>query len=177
MTDKELLESILTDDNVVDSINNNLDNIFKIIPEAKYMVGFKHNHPHHHLDVWNHTLLAISMAPNIMIVRFALLLHDIGKPFSYQDGDVRHFKNHAYASYEISKNLLYRLGYDKEYVLMVANIIRYHDTPIIKEDVNNDYDATYLRYIVQKCDCLAHHPDKLEKRKDYLVKTKKLFEK
>lgn len=83
MNDKELLESILTSDNVVDSINNNLDNLFRIIPEAKYMVGFKHNHPHHHLDVWNHTLLAISMSPNIIIVRLALLLHDIGKPFSY----------------------------------------------------------------------------------------------
>jgi len=59
---------------------------------------------------------------------------------------------------------------------MVANIIRYHDTPITKEDINNDYDATYLRYIVQKCDCLAHHPDKLERSKQYLVKTKKLFE-
>lgn len=143
--------------------------------KQKYMVGFLHNHPQHHLDVWNHTLYALSLSPNDITIRLALLLHDIGKPFSYQDNRVRHFKNHAYASYEISKNVLYRLGYDKEYVYLVSNLIRYHDTPITMKDVNNNYNAAYLRYIIQKCDSLAHHPDKLEKRKEYLEKTKKLF--
>ena len=115
------------------------------------------------------------LSPNDFTIRLALLLHDIGKPYSYQDGGVRYFKNHAYASYEISKNALYRLGYDKEFVYLVSNLIRYHDAPITKRDINDSYDAAYLRYIIQKCDALSHHPDKLEKRKDYLVKTLKLF--
>ena len=175
MNDKDKLNRILTDDNVVYSINSNLDYLLTIIPEARNMIDFPHNHPHHHLDVWHHTLLALSISPNDFTIRLALLLHDIGKPYSYQDGGVRYFKNHAYASYEISKNILYRLGYDKKFVYLVSNLIRYHDTPITKRDINDSYDAAYLRYIIQKCDALSHHPDKLEKRKDYLVKTLKLF--
>ena len=35
-------------------------------------------------------------SPNDLDIRLALLLHDIGKPFSYQDDESgRHFKNHA----------------------------------------------------------------------------------
>ena len=116
MNNKEKLNNILICDDIVNSINNNLDYLFKIIPEAKNMIDFPHNHPHHHLDVWNHTLYALSLSPNDLTIRLVLLLHDIGKPYSYQDENIRHFKNHDYASYEISKNVLYRLGYDTDYV-------------------------------------------------------------
>ena len=32
-----------------------------------------------------------------------------------------------------------------------------------------------MRYKIQECDALAHHPEKLEKRKRYLESTKKLL--
>ena len=140
------------------------------------MIDFPHNHPHHHLDVWNHTLLTLSLSPNDFTIRLALLLHDIGKPYSYQDGSIRHFMHHAYVSYEISRNVLYRLGYDDDYISDVLHLIRYHDTLITKDDIDNNRNLTYMRYIIQKCDSLAHHPDKLDKRKEYLVKIKKLFD-
>ena len=54
------------------------------------MIGFEHKHPHHHLDVWNHTLLALSYSPKDFDIRLVLLLHDIGKPHSYQDEEIRH---------------------------------------------------------------------------------------
>ena len=87
------LYDILMADNIVESINENLDYLLQIIPEIKYMIGFDHKHPHHHLDVWKHTLLALSNSQQIFDVRLTLLLHDIGKPFSYQtDGEIRHYK-------------------------------------------------------------------------------------
>ena len=177
MNNKEKLNNILICDDIVNSINNNLDYLFKIIPEAKNMIDFPHNHPHHHLDVWNHTLYALSLSPNDLTIRLVLLLHDIGKPYSYQDENIRHFKNHDYASYEISKNVLYRLGYDTDYVNEVSYLIRYHDTMITNDDIDNNIELAYKRYVIQKCDFLAHHPDKLEKRKEYLEKTKKLLNK
>ena len=70
-------------DNVVECINNNLDYLLVLVPEIQYMIGFEHKHPHHHLDVWNHTLLALSLSQNDFDIRLCLLLHDIGKPFSY----------------------------------------------------------------------------------------------
>ena len=56
------LQSILLSENIVESINKNIDYLLQIIPEIKSIIGFEHKHPHHHLDVWNHTLLALSLS-------------------------------------------------------------------------------------------------------------------
>lgn len=162
------LQEVLLADDVVESINNNMEYLLKIIPEIKYCIGFEQNHPHHHLDVWNHTLLALSQSEKDFDIRLCLLLHDIGKPFSYQDEEIRHFKNHAKVSSEMSKEILHRLGYDEEYINYICYLIENHDTKILDEQIKNNYEISLKLYKIQKCDALAHHPDKLEKRKIYL---------
>lgn len=170
------LEEILTSDNIITSINDNLDYLVNLIPEIKMMFNFPHNHPHHHLDVWNHTLLALSKSPSDYEIRLVLLLHDIGKPLSYQDEDgIRHFKGHADKSSEISYLILKRLLFDENEIKRLCYLIKYHDTPITKDNIVEDYELTYKRYIIQECDALAHHPDKLSKRLSYLDQTKKLL--
>ena len=42
---------------------------------------------------------------------------------------------------------------------------------IKEEDIVNNYDLYLKLFEIQRCDALAHHPDKLDKRKDYLNKT------
>ena len=67
--------------------------IFEIIPELKYEDGFDQKSSWHIYDVWKHTEVALSNSNYDFEERLALLLHDIGKPFSYQDdGETRHFK-------------------------------------------------------------------------------------
>ena len=107
-----ILEDILNKNNILESIYNNLDELFILIPELRNMIGFEHKHPHHHLDVWNHTLYALSLAPMDFEVRLALLLHDIGKPHCYIEGEIRKFTNHSFISKEITRNILERLHYD-----------------------------------------------------------------
>ena len=80
---KIFIQVLLTSDNVVDNIKSNLDELLEIIPELQDTIGFDHKHPHHHLDVWNHTLLALSKSENDFEIRLALLLHDIGTYISY----------------------------------------------------------------------------------------------
>ena len=170
------LKEILTNDDVVSSIKNNLDYILDIIPEIKYMINFSHKNPHHHLDVFNHTLYALSLSENDFEIRLCLLLHDIGKPFSYQeDGNIRHYFNHPIISSIMSEKILKRLNYDDEFINEVCYLIRYHDTPIKKEEIKNNFKLQEKRYKIQTCDALAHHPLKLEKRKKYLEKTKELL--
>ena len=172
------LEEILTSDDVVASIRNHMDEILTLIPELKPCIGFNHKHPHHHLDVWEHTLLALSLSPNDYLIRLTLLLHDIGKPFSFQEEDgIRHFRGHGEKSREISVPILNRLGYDDSFSEEVLHLIGDHDNPIEKEDILKDYDYCYKKYQIQRCDALAHHPDKLVKRKQYLENTKQLFKK
>ena len=48
-------------------------------------------------------------------------------------------------------------------------------TPREGEINEKDYELEYKRYEIQKCDALAHNPDKLDKRIKYLYKAKKMF--
>lgn len=168
---KDILEQILISDDVVESINDNIETLFSLIPELQPMVDFPHNHPHHHLDVWQHNLLALSMAPNDFEVRLSLLLHDIGKPFCYQDEEVRHFRGHPQKSAEMSESILERLGFRKEESNRYLYIIGNHDTKISNLETPSDNQTLEKLFQVQCCDSLAHHSDKLAKRKKYLLET------
>ena len=170
---KMILEEILISDDIVKSINDNKNTLLDIIPELNDMIGFEHNHPHHHLDVWNHTLLALNYSFNDFDLRLCLLLHDIGKPHSYQDSKVRHFKGHPKESSNISKTILERLGYEKNYIEEICYLIENHDNLISHYDLLDNFDLTFKRYLIQYCDALSHNPEKLEKRIKYLKKTLK----
>ncbi len=167
--EKEILINILKQADVVKSIEDNLDTLLKLIPEINDMIDFPQNHPHHHLDVWNHTLLALSISPLNFEIRLALLLHDIGKPHSYQDEEVRHFKNHGIVSGTISKNILTRLNFSPEEIESLCYLIISHDELITEKDLKNNQIIAQKRFQIQVCDALAHHPDKLKKRIEHLL--------
>lgn len=166
---KEKLYNILMSDDVVTAINENLDVVLNLIPELKNIIGFEHKHPHHHLDVWEHTLLALSYSAKDFDIRMVLLLHDIGKPYSYQDGDARHFRGHPKISADISFNILKRLKFNDEEVCKLCYLIKEHDTPITDEEIINDNGLVIVKFKIQCCDALAHNPLKLEKRIKYLI--------
>ena len=71
-----------------------------------------------------------------LIVFLSALFHDIGKPFSYQDDEVRHFHGHADVSSNMSVGILNRLGFNSEEVDELTYLIREHDTEITKEDID-----------------------------------------
>ena len=173
---KNFLYQILTSDNVVESIRKNLENITNIIPEIKPMIGFQHCHPHHHLDVWEHTLLALRFSPNNFDIRLALLLHDIGKPACFQNDDgIKHFKGHAEMSAYYTYFILRRLGYEQGYADYIKNIVLRHDTPLEAKDINDDCELSKIIFQVQKCDALAHNPAKNTKRLEYISSITELF--
>ena len=173
---QKLLKNILCSKDIQTNINNNLNDLLLIIPEIKNMIGFEHNHPHHHLDVWRHKIFALSLSPNIFNVRLALLLHDIGKPHCFQiKGELKHFKDHPKVSKDIAENILNRLNYKKEYINFICEIIENHDTPLNLEYIQQNPKLCKILFKVQKCDALAHNPIYNAKRLEYIKNTKKLF--
>lgn len=157
------LERILTSENIEEKIRNNEDYLFSLIPELKSEVGFEHKHPHHSFDVWNHTIEALKHIEPDFELRLIVLLHDIGKPFCYQEGTdgVRHFKGHPVKSKEISKSILERLNIElKDEILY---IIENHDTIIDTNNINNR-EIEIKRLKVQYADAYAHSPSTIQKR-------------
>lgn len=164
---KSKIEECLTED--VELISENMESLLILIPEIKNMIGFEHKHPHHHLDVWQHTLEVLkNLNSKDLELNMAALLHDIGKPFSYQDEAVRHFHGHPKISCKIAQQILTRLGYDEEFIKRVSYLIETHDTIIDPSNLDNSFEMIQKRLQLQYADAKAHHPDKIEKRIKFL---------
>ena len=67
-----------------------------ILPEVAATVGFDQTSEYHHKDVWHHTLLVTAQTPPRLPVRWAALLHDVGKVWTreFAPGGKVHFFRH-----------------------------------------------------------------------------------
>jgi len=82
-----------------------------VIPELEPMIGFNQRSPHHAYDVFTHTAYVVGSVPPELPLRWAALLHDVGKvPTFTQDETGRgHFKGHAAVGAEMADAILRRL--------------------------------------------------------------------
>lgn len=81
------------------------------LPELRPLLGCAQNR-HHRLDVWEHTLLTFSAdSSKRPEIRWALLLHDAGKPQTRSVGDdgEAHFHGHELISAQLAMDVLTRL--------------------------------------------------------------------
>ena len=69
------------------------------------------------------------------VLRWAALLHDVGKPpcFSLGPDGVGHFYGHAAKSTELADAILTRLRFDTAGRTRITQLIRYHDLPVPPE--------------------------------------------
>lgn len=119
-----------------------------ILPELLEGVGVSMVRPgrHHTTDVFTHNIMALKLTPNTdPIVRFAALLHDVGKPKSKgedKEGLVT-FYNHEISGAKIAYEICQRLKFSKKETERVVNLIRWHMFSV-DEKVT---DAGVRRYI------------------------------
>ena len=176
MNGREQLTEWLMDDDPTQVLRKSLSELFSLLPELAPCYGFDHKHPHHHLDVWEHTLLALSRTPARLAVRLAALLHDCGKPVCFTEGEVRHFYGHPEMSAKLCRSALDRLGFSDRITEYVTRLVRMHDTPVRKAEA--DQLNFYLDlFDLQYADTMAHAPDKLSSRHEYLEGFKALLQK
>ena len=82
-----------------------------VIPELKPMLGFDQRSPHHAYDLYTHVAHVVAGVAPEPALRWAALLHDIGKvPTFIQDETGRgHFYGHASVGAEMAEEVLRRL--------------------------------------------------------------------
>ena len=92
---------------------------------------FQHSH-YHRYDVYEHIVRAVGSAPNELVLRRAMLFHDIGKPsmFTIDERGEGHFKGHAAVSAKIAEDVMKRLKYDNSSIKEVRMIIAAHSDKI-----------------------------------------------
>ena len=139
-----------------------------VLPEILPCVGFDQHNRHHCYDVWGHTAHAVAAAPPEPVLRWAMLLHDLGKPrcFTLDEAGVGHFHGHHRPSAEMAEAICRRLRFDKATAQRICMLVRYHDRPIPLTErairrAMNQLGVEGLRQLcaVKRADNLAQHPD------------------
>lgn len=154
------------------------DVIAEVIPEIQLCVGFNQNNRYHCYDVYEHMVHAVEngITP---IEKFALLIHDIGKPHCYtEDKKGGHFYGHPAISEEIAKDVVNHLKFDNDSKKAVLELVKYHDIeiPVTKKSVlkllNRLGEERALQLMdIKLADILAHAPG----TQDALIEKWKIF--
>ena len=82
-----------------------------VIPELKPMIGFDQRSPHHAYDIYTHVAGVVAGVPGDLTLRWAALLHDVGKvpTFTLDENGRGHFLDHAATGAEMADVILRRL--------------------------------------------------------------------
>ena len=104
--------------------------ITQVIPELKPTVGFDQRSPHHAYDLYTHTAHVVEAVPGTLTLRWAALLHDVGKitTFTLDETGRGHFLGHARAGAEMADGILRRLKAPTALREQVTVLIRNHMT-------------------------------------------------
>lgn len=103
----------------------------EILPELEKTFGVEQKSPgrHHVHDVGTHSYLSLKHCKSTdPIVRFATLIHDIGKPQTYkkmENGTIT-FYNHEVVSTKIAKRIAERLRFSKKESKKLITLVQYH---------------------------------------------------
>jgi len=87
-----------------------------IIPELTVCYQTRQNNPYHVYNVAGHIMHTVNSVKNTSILRWTMLLHDIGKPsqMTTDDKGIDHFYGHQEVSAELADVILNRLRFDKD---------------------------------------------------------------
>ena len=83
----------------------------QVIPELTPTIGFAQHNRHHIHDVFTHICHVVAGVPPVLSLRWAALLHDLGKPATFTMGDdgQGHYYGHAEVSARMADDILRRL--------------------------------------------------------------------
>ncbi|HEY2040312.1 MAG TPA: CCA tRNA nucleotidyltransferase [Edaphobacter sp.] len=152
-----------------------LDLLPHILPEITRLRGVQQPPEYHpEGDVWIHTLLLLEKlsAGASPTLAWGALLHDIGKPATFQPPDPAvpndriRFNGHVEVGVRISEDLLARLRFSNEEIDQIAALVKNH---MRFGDIKHMRESTLKRFLrlphfdehlaLHRMDCLSSHCD------------------
>lgn len=143
--------------------------LFEILPELQPMYKNSHDNPHHCYDIYEHTLIAVESIDPDPTLRFAMLLHDCGKPAvkKFDENGVAHFYGHQRISAEISAQILARLKVSNKFRDEILFLVSNHDRWELYENTEKmprylskfGLDGVLKLLKVMRADVLAQSPE------------------
>jgi poly(A) polymerase len=110
-----------------------------LLPELALQVGWDQDSPYHQLPLWEHSLKTVQLVPNDIILRWAALLHDVGKPFTrtHNRRGYSNYVHHELVGAELADLIGLRLRWSNERRKHVSQLVREHlqaGSPIMAAD-------------------------------------------
>lgn len=104
--------------------------ITQVIPELAPTMGFDQHSKYHAFDLYSHIAHVTAATPRELPVRWAALLHDVGKvpTFTLDDRGHGHFYGHAQKSAELAGEILTRLKAPTALKEQVVTLVAQHMT-------------------------------------------------
>lgn len=143
--------------------------LFESLPELQPMYKNSHDNPHHCYDIYEHTLIAVESIDPEPTLRFAMLLHDCGKPAvkKFDENGVAHFYGHQRISAEISAQILARLKVSNKFRDEILFLVSNHDRWELYENTEKmprylskfGLDGVLNLLKVMRADVLAQSPE------------------
>lgn len=143
--------------------------LFEILPELQPMYKNSHDNSHHCYDIYEHTLIAVESIDPEPTLRFAMLLHDCGKPAvkKFDENGVAHFYGHQRISAEISAQILARLKVSNKFRDEILFLVSNHDRWELYENTEKmprylskfGLDGVLKLLKVMRADVLAQSPE------------------
>ena len=138
-----------------------------IIPQLDICFGEAQRNKYHVYDVGEHIMKAVKNAPCNLTLRWAALLHDVGKPVcsSTDSAGIIHFYGHHRESVRIAVDVLHKLHMDKETIKNISVLIENHDVrvepsmPAVKRMMARTGDVLFEQLMeLQRADNMAKNP-------------------
>lgn len=140
----------------------------EFLPEILPCVGFDQRSKYHIYDVWEHTARAVGAAAPVPVLRWTMLLHDLGKPdtFTLDDGGAGHFYGHFGESVRKADAITQRLKFDHRSRQQILTLVERHDAELalsgksVRRNLAR-YGEELLRLLLQvkRADNLAQAPE------------------
>ena len=147
-----------------------------IIPELDRCFGEPQRNKYHIYDVGEHIMQTVMNTPRDLILRWAALLHDTGKPCcsSVDSAGIIHFYGHHRESRRIAVDVLYRLHMDSSSIKDISMLVEHHDYRVeanftaVKRMMSKTGAELFEKLLMlQLADNMAknpkHFPDKLRR--------------
>lgn len=162
------LTKLLCGQNVAEILLAYPEVIGVILPEILPCVGLDQRNPHHCYDVWGHTAYSVSAIAPEPVLRWAMLLHDLGKgsTFSLDEQGVGHFYGHGKVSVALAKEVTERLRFSRVMQHRVLELVDWHDRDVPRTEKSIRRCLYHLGeqgvrqlIAVKRADNAAQHPD------------------
>jgi len=106
-----------------------------LIPEFAALADFSLKRPEYSCDALTHTFRSVGYASPVLTLRYAMLLHSLGKPdcFSEDASGKGHFHGHAERSFLYAQKIMRRMGFSEDETREVGFLIKNQSVEITNE--------------------------------------------